>query len=297
MFFDEDEVKKIIKESVIANRESVPGKHTTSSHLYNLKEGITAEGNYKIHFFSTGGIFHNCWISFTISDEGVVWCDHCWDEGMVKLEDMVFSGLEHHFKGEGVKTKFEFEDVIHDNRLRGRKRKLRILDEYSLLEKPVELSKDTLQGEGLKEPAPQQIPHDVFVSYSSFDRTIANAVVARLERYKIRCWIAPRDILPGINYQVSLVNAIKTCSIMVLIFSQASNRSAHVTREVNIAVDAGAIIIPFRIEDVPLSKEMQYLVATQHWLDAMTPPLEERIKELCISVQTLLKDREKKSAP
>jgi hypothetical protein len=295
MFFDEDEVKKIIKESVIANRERVPGKHSTSSHLYNLKEGVTAEGTYKIHFFSTGGIFHNCWISFTLSNEGVVWCDHCWDEGMVKLEDMVFNELEHHFKGGGVKTKFEFEDVIRDNRLRGRKRKLRILDEYSLIEKPADLSKDQMQEEEAKSMAHSQIPHDVFISYSSNDKTIANAVVARLERHKIRCWIAPRDILPGTNFQVSLVNAIKTCSIMVLIFSQASNRSAHVTREVNVAVDAGAIIIPFRIQDVPLSQEMQYLVATQHWLDAMTPPLEERIKELCNSVQTLLKDREKKS--
>jgi hypothetical protein len=295
MLFDEEEVKKILKESIIASRESVPGKHSTSSHLYNLKEGVTPENNYKIHFFSTGGIFHNCWIAFTISNEGLVWCDHCWDEGMVKLEDIVFNQLEQHFKGEGVKTKFEFDDVIYNNRLRGRKRKLRILDEYSLIEKGGEPSKDSREDEGAKLSTTPQIPHDVFVSYSSNDKTIANAVVARLERHKIRCWIAPRDILPGINYQVSLVNAIKTCTIMVLIFSQSSNRSAHVTREVNIAVDAGAIIIPFRIQDVPLSKEMQYLVATQHWLDAMTPPLEERIKELCISVNTILKDHEKRN--
>jgi hypothetical protein len=297
MFFNEDQVKKIVKESVIANRERVFGKHSTSAHLYNLKEGVTPEGTYKIHFFSSGGIFHNCWIAFTLSDEGLVWCDHCWDEGMVKLEDMVFSQLEHHFKAQGVITQFEFEDVIHENRLRGRKRKLRILDEYSLIDKPGDLSKDVPEDEGTESAATPQIPHDVFVSYSSLDKTIANAVVARLERHKIRCWIAPRDILPGINYQVSLVNAIKTCTIMVLVFTQSSNRSAHVTREVNIAVDAGAIIIPFRIQDVPLSQEMQYLVAAQHWLDAMTPPLEERINELCQSVQTLLKEPKKRMLP
>jgi len=162
MFFDEDEVKKFIKECVIANRESVPGKHSTSAHLYNLKEGVTPEGYYKIHFFSSGGIFHNCWISFSVSDEGLVWCDHCWDEGMVKLEDIVLNHLEQHFKGQGVKTKFEFEDVIHDNRLRGRKRKLRILDEYSLIDKPVDLSDDTRKDEGSLYPTTLQITHDVF---------------------------------------------------------------------------------------------------------------------------------------
>jgi len=41
---------------------------------------------------------------------------------------------------------------------------------------------------------------------------------------------------------------------------------------------------------VPLTKEMQYLIVTKHWLDAMTPPLEERIKELCMSVKVLLEE-------
>jgi hypothetical protein len=127
MFFDEEAVKKIIKESVIENRERVPGKYITSPHLYNLKESVNPEGTYKIHFFSSGGIFHNCWISFTISNEGWVLCDHCWDEGMVKLEDIVF---------------YQFDEVIHNNRLVGRKRKLQILDENSLIAKTREEMND-----------------------------------------------------------------------------------------------------------------------------------------------------------
>jgi hypothetical protein len=41
------------------------------------------------------------------------------------------------------------------------------------------------------------MPHDVFVSYSSDDKPTADAVCATLENKGIRCWIAPRDILPG----------------------------------------------------------------------------------------------------
>src|SRR6516164_3478420 len=40
-------------------------------------------------------------------------------------------------------------------------------------------------------------PFDVFVSYSSKDKHIADAAVATLEAKGIRCWIAPRDIVPG----------------------------------------------------------------------------------------------------
>jgi|GEM_PF-6694177 len=39
--------------------------------------------------------------------------------------------------------------------------------------------------------------HYVFSSHSSKDKAIADAVCASLEAAKIRCWIAPRDILPG----------------------------------------------------------------------------------------------------
>jgi len=36
------------------------------------------------------------------------------------------------------------------------------------------------------------VAHDVFISYSSKDKTIADAVCARLEMRGIRCWIARR---------------------------------------------------------------------------------------------------------
>lgn len=46
--------------------------------------------------------------------------------------------------------------------------------------------------------------HNVFISYSSKDKTIADAVCAGLEMEKIRCWIAidnclPQNFFPTIN--------------------------------------------------------------------------------------------------
>jgi hypothetical protein len=36
---------------------------------------------------------------------------------------------------------------------------------------------------------------DVFISYSTKDAIVAKAACAALEAAKIRCWIAPRDIV------------------------------------------------------------------------------------------------------
>jgi hypothetical protein len=50
--------------------------------------------------------------------------------------------------------------------------------------------------------------HDVFISYSSRDKPTADAVCAALESHGIRCWIAPRDVLPGMEWGEAIVNAI-----------------------------------------------------------------------------------------
>jgi len=62
------------------------------------------------------------------------------------------------------------------------------------------------------------MPHDVFISYSSIDKAVADAVCHLLEDRKIRCWIAPRDVPPGMPYARALVEAIGDAKAMVLIF-------------------------------------------------------------------------------
>jgi len=127
--------------------------------------------------------------------------------------------------------------------------------------------------------------HDVFVSYSSKDKPIADAVVAGLENNSIRCWIAPRDIIPGKSWGEAINSAIEGSTYMVIILSGNSNRSNQVVREVERAVANDVIIIPFRIEKIDPTGAMAYFLSTEHWLDAMTPPLEEHIEKLAHTIQ------------
>ncbi len=130
--------------------------------------------------------------------------------------------------------------------------------------------------------------HDVFISHSSQDKTIADAICATLERSNIRCWIAPRDVMYGEEWAPAIIKAIKQSRIFVLIFSSNSNNGEQVKREVKNAADMGIPIIPFRIKNEPLSDHMQYYISTAHWLDALTPPLEDHLEELTKAVSRLL---------
>ena len=120
--------------------------------------------------------------------------------------------------------------------------------------------------------------HDVFICYSSKDKTTADAVCAVLESEGIRCWIAPRDILAGMSYGEAIVDAIHTAKALVLVFSGHANASPQIEREVERAINQRIPVIPLRIEDVAPDKALEYFLSTPHWLDAITPPLERHSK-------------------
>lgn len=129
---------------------------------------------------------------------------------------------------------------------------------------------------------------DVFISYSSHNKLTADAVCATLESHGVRCWIAPRDIMPGIDWSDAIIDAITDCRVFLLILSAASNQSEQVKREVQNAVGEAKPILPLRIEEVDLSKHMRYFIGTPHWMDAMTPPMEVHLQRMAHTVRSLI---------
>ena len=62
----------------------------------------------------------------------------------------------------------------------------------------------------------------------------------------MRCWMAPRDVVPGQEWRAAITEAILGCRVFVLIFSGNANASADVRREVGIAFDREKEIVPLR---------------------------------------------------
>jgi hypothetical protein len=131
--------------------------------------------------------------------------------------------------------------------------------------------------------------HDVFISHSrTHNRDIADAVVAALEAAVVRCWIAPRDIKVGEDFASAIVQAIATTRVLVLIFSSHANSSIHIRREVDAALRTGAIVVPFRVENVMPEGALAYHLQSLQWLDALTPDINRHIQELVRAVKSEL---------
>ena len=140
--------------------------------------------------------------------------------------------------------------------------------------------------------------HDAFISYSSKDKATADAACAALEARGVRCWIAPRDVLPGHNWAASIIKAISESKVMVLVYSAHANASPRVQEEVERAASKNVVIVPFRVQDVPMTEAMELFLSTRHWLDAFPPPAEKYFDRLTDTVLRLLSPADKgKAAP
>ncbi len=126
--------------------------------------------------------------------------------------------------------------------------------------------------------------HDIFVSYSSKDKAVADAIVSALENSGLRCWVAPRDVKPGADWGDSITEAISGCKTVILIFSGNSNQSKHVKDELYYAIAEEKIILPFRIENLDPTGAMRLHLASRHWLDAFQPSWKAHINRLIESV-------------
>ncbi len=139
--------------------------------------------------------------------------------------------------------------------------------------------------------------HDVFISHSSLDKTTADAVCATLESNGVRCWIAPRDVTPGMEWGECIIDAIEECRIMVLVFTTNANESSQIRREIERAVNHSVAILPFRIEDILPGKALEYFIGNVHWLDALTTPMEAHLQNLADTVKMLLARMPSHDAP
>ncbi len=125
----------------------------------------------------------------------------------------------------------------------------------------------------------------VFISYSFVNKTIADATCHVLEECGIPCWIAPRNIIPGKTWAGNIVQAIRDCSLMVLIYSEDSNGSSQVANEVDKAFSHGKIIIPFMVDSTPMNDDFGYYLSRKHWLVAY-PDYKEMLMPLAEAVAT-----------
>ena len=107
----------------------------------------------------------------------------------------------------------------------------------------------------------------IFISYAGRDLKTAGELCQALEAAGFTCWMASRDIPPGENFQIAIVRAIRAAQVMVLVFTQHSNHSEEVAKELALASQTRLRVVPLRMDDVSLNEAFAYEFATRQWID------------------------------
>ncbi len=108
---------------------------------------------------------------------------------------------------------------------------------------------------------------NIFISFASQDRKVADTLCSALESRGFSCWISSRDIAPGDNFQSAIVRAIRGAKMMLLVFTANSNASDEMSKELALASQQKLIVVPLRVEDVAPNEAFAYEFATRQWID------------------------------
>ena len=132
----------------------------------------------------------------------------------------------------------------------------------------------------------------VFLSHSSKDAGQAEELCAKLEEDGNECFLAPRNIRSGYKYAEEIVNGIDHSDLIVLMLSEHSNHSPHVLREVERAVSRSIPIIVYKLQEVSLTKSMEYFLMTHQWLNAKSGGGYSELAECVKKMDTYIPDRQ-----
>ncbi len=130
---------------------------------------------------------------------------------------------------------------------------------------------------------------DAFISYASLDAGVADALCKSLEQRGISCWIAPRDVAPGALYADAIVRAINGAKILVIVLSQNSVASPHVSKEIERASSKRRPIIALRIDSAPLTPALEYFLSESQWVDATLGGMDAALLKLGEALRAMLR--------
>lgn len=130
--------------------------------------------------------------------------------------------------------------------------------------------------------------YDVFISYSSTDQKVVEALSHYLEERGVRCFVAYRDIPPGTVWAGAITKAIENCRLMVVVFSKDFNISVQVDREIELCAEEKKPILTYRIQNEAFIGVKKYYLKNLNWIDAFPNPA-ECFQSLYESITKLLK--------
>jgi hypothetical protein len=101
----------------------------------------------------------------------------------------------------------------------------------------------------------------LFISYSRKDKNLAEYLVNELEQSGHNVFIDNKDISSGEQWRTTIVKAIESADVFLVLLSMKSLKSDEVRRELDIAIELKIPILPLELEPVTIPTDFKYQLA------------------------------------
>jgi len=132
---------------------------------------------------------------------------------------------------------------------------------------PPEISEPLAAVEVERLPGAKPSARRIFISHASEDKRRARHVAAVLRRQGWQPWIDESDIIGGSSWAASIQQALKACSVVVLLVTANSVSKEWVLDEITAARNLRVPIIPAFLENVRLPDELRFLLQRTQSVD------------------------------
>lgn len=130
-------------------------------------------------------------------------------------------------------------------------------------------------------PNPDEMDHQVFISYSRKDSEAIKPICGILNELKIKYWIDIDGIYSGDDFKEIIGRAIKETELVMFVSSINSNSSKNVAKEIGLADKYGKTIIPVRLDNSPYNPKVDYDLNSIDCIDISSgnPEMYEKLKK------------------
>ena len=115
-----------------------------------------------------------------------------------------------------------------------------------------------------------QFKKDVFISYSTMDAQIAENICSSIESKGSSCWIAPRDIVAGGDFNSQIINGIENAEVFLVIYSQNYAKSHFAKMELDHAFQNSKQILSVNIDGSDVEGDFNFLLGNAQWINEST---------------------------
>jgi hypothetical protein len=129
--------------------------------------------------------------------------------------------------------------------------------------------------------------HDVYLSYPRIDREFAAQLVQRLDRQEVSVWY-DAAVEGSQGWSEEPAAELEAAGMLVVLFSEASNESRRLSKELALADKLGKPVVLILIEDCQPKGVHLYELADRNWINAWPEP-HVRIPELVEHLVALAK--------